>query len=184
MLSNYLKEKTATYHTEIESKLESNKLFDGTFSDENYYKMLQVNHQFLKVYENPIKDFLTAKDLTILAQTNFDKTTLIEKDLEELNLNKLTFPTQVNLSNRAEAFGALYVIEGSMLGGNVIAKTLKKYPNLASENFNYFGHYGENLGKSWKSFLAYINDEFTTEEELNQVFEGAKKAYVDLISFA
>ena len=49
MLSNYLKEKTATYHTEIESKLESNKLFDGTFSDENYYKMLQVNHQFLKV---------------------------------------------------------------------------------------------------------------------------------------
>lgn len=57
MLSNYLKEKTANYHNEIEAKLESNKLFDGTFSDENYYKMLQVNHQFLKVYENAIKDF-------------------------------------------------------------------------------------------------------------------------------
>lgn len=184
MLSNYLKEKTANYHNEIEAKLESNKLFDGTFSDENYYKMLQVNHQFLKVYENAIKDFLTTKDIDVLAQTNFDKTALIEKDLQELNLNNLAFETEANLSNRAEAFGALYVIEGSMLGGNVIAKTLKKYPNLEHKSFNYFGHYGENLGQSWKTFLAYINEEFTTEEELNQAFEGAKKAYEDLISFA
>ena len=184
MLSNYLKEKTATYHTEIESKLESNKLFDGTFSDENYYKMLQVNHLFLKVYEQNIVHYLSDKDIENLASTNFQKLPLIEKDLIELNLAQLNTNTSVTINNRAEAFGALYVIEGSMLGGNVIAKTLKKYPNLEHKNFNYFGHYGENLGVSWKAFVHYINEEFVTEDQQNQVLNGAKKAYEILISFA
>ena len=184
MLTNNLKEKTANFHDEIESKLESKKLFEGTFSDENYYKMLQVNHLFLKEYAEKIKRLLAVKDLGILHQTNFDKCRLIEKDLTELNLTELEAQNASELEDRAEAFGALYVIEGSMLGGNVIAKTLKKYPNLKDKSFNYFGHYGEKLGQSWKTFLRYINEEFTTEKEQSQVIAGAKKAYEDLIRFA
>lgn len=184
MLSDYLKEKTANYHQEIEEKLESNKLFNNTFTDENYYKMLQVNHVFLKSYEDSIKQFLNEKDLENLALTKLNKLALIEKDIKELGIEELEVNKQFELTNRAEAIGALYVIEGSMLGGNVIAKTLKKYPFLENKSFNYFGHYGENLGSIWKTFIAYINQEFTTEQELEQVFEGAKKAYEDLLSFA
>lgn len=184
MLTDYIKENTKIYHDAIEGKLESNKLFDGSFSENNYYKMLQVNHIFLKFYEEAIKNFLTEKDKEILNQVNFDKLQLIEKDLQELEINELDLPKSFELQNRAEAFGALYVIEGSMLGGNVIAKTLKKYPDLENKSFNYFGHYGEKLGKSWKTFLSYINEEFTTETEKKEVFIGAKKAYEDLINFA
>jgi len=184
MLSDYLKEKTAVYHKEIEDKLESNKLFNSTFTDKNYYKMLQVNHIFLKSYEDSIKEFLNEKDLENLALTKLNKLSLIQQDINELGLEELNVPKQFELQNRAEAIGALYVIEGSMLGGNVIAKTLKKYPFLENKSFIYFGHYGENLGQIWKTFIGYINQEFTTEEEQQQVFEGAKKAYEDLISFA
>ncbi|MDM1073844.1 biliverdin-producing heme oxygenase [Empedobacter brevis] len=184
MLSDYLKEKTAAYHSEIEEKLESNKLFNSTFTDKNYYKMLQVNHIFLKSYEDSIKQFLNEKDLENLALTKLDKLVLIERDLQELGLEEIKTQKQFELHNRAEAIGALYVIEGSMLGGNVIAKTLKKYPFLENKSFNYFGHYGENLGPIWKTFIAYINQEFTTEEEKQFVFEGARKAYEDLIAFA
>lgn len=184
MLSDYLKEKTANYHQEIEEKLESNKLFNSTFTDKNYYKMLQVNHVFLKSYEDSIKQFLTEKDLENLALTKLNKLSLIEKDIQELGIDELQVNKQYELANRAEAIGALYVIEGSMLGGNVIAKTLKKYPFLENKSFNYFGHYGENLGSIWKTFINYINQEFTTEQEQQQVFEGAKKAYEDLIRFA
>lgn len=183
-VSDYLKENTAKYHDEIEEKLASKKLFDGSFTDQDYYKMLQVNHQFLKAYENQLKSFLTAEDLSKLSLTNFDKTDLIEKDLVELNLEKLSLTSETKIQNRAEALGALYVIEGSMLGGNVIAKTLKKYDDLALKSFNYFGHYGENLGTSWKAFIQYINVEFTTEDEQKSVLDGALKAYQDLISFA
>lgn len=49
MLTDYLKENTKIYHDAIEGKLESNKLFDGSFSENNYYKMLQVNHIFFKI---------------------------------------------------------------------------------------------------------------------------------------
>ncbi|HJD86915.1 biliverdin-producing heme oxygenase [Empedobacter stercoris] len=184
MLSDYLKKKTANYHAEIEQKLESHKLFNGTFTDKNYFKMLQVNHVFLKSYEDSIKHLLNDKDIENLALTKLNKLPLIEKDLQELGINELQVNKQFELKNRAEAIGALYVIEGSMLGGNVIAKTLKKYPFLEHKSFNYFGHYGENLGSIWKTFIAYIDQEFTTENEQQQVFEGAKKAYEDLISFA
>ncbi|WP_282629110.1 biliverdin-producing heme oxygenase [Empedobacter sedimenti] len=184
LLSELLKTSTANYHDEIEGKLASKKLFDGTFTDQDYYKMLQVNHLFLEVYEKDIRDLLSENDLHNFVQTNLDKLSLIEKDLNELSLSKLNISKKANLQNRAEAIGALYVIEGSMLGGNVIAKTLKKYPDLADQKFNYFGHYGENLGQSWKTFVSYINEEFTNEEQQKQVLEGAKKAYEDLISFA
>lgn len=184
MLSDYLKKKTEIYHKEIEEKLESNKLFNSTFTDKNYYKMLQVNHVFLKSYEDSIKQFLTEKDLKNLALTKLNKLQLIEKDIQELGIEPQMANKQFELESRAEAIGVLYVIEGSMLGGNVIAKTLKKYPFLENKSFNYFGHYGENLGQAWKNFINYINQEFTTEEEKQQVFQGAKKAYEDLISFA
>lgn len=184
MLSDYLKKETAQYHQEIEEKLESNKLFNSTFTDRNYYKMLQVNHVFLKSYEHSIKEFLNEKDLENLALTKLNKLSLIEKDIHELGIEELQTIKQVELVNRAEAFGALYVIEGSMLGGNVIAKTLKKYPFLENKSFNYFGHYGENLGSIWKTFINYINQEFTSEEEQKQVLKGAQKAYEDLINFA
>ena len=184
LVSDLLKENTAKYHDEIEGKLAPKKLFDGTFTEQDYYKMLQVNHQFLKVYESDIRNLLSENDLHNFSQTNLDKLSLIEKDLNELNLSELNFSKTANLGERAEAIGALYVIEGSMLGGNVIAKTLKKYPDLADQKFNYFGHYGENLGQSWKTFVSYINQEFTTEEQQNKVLIGAKKAYEDLISFA
>ncbi len=127
LLSELLKTSTANYHDEIEGKLASKKLFDGTFTDQDYYKMLQVNHLFLEVYEKDIRDLLSENDLHNFVQTN---------------------------------------------------------PDLADQKFNYFGHYGENLGQSWKTFVSYINEEFTNEEQQKQVLEGAKKAYEDLISFA
>ena len=58
MLTEILKRDTAKYHDEIEQKLESNKLFEGTFNQENYYKMLIVNYNFIQALEPEIKIFL------------------------------------------------------------------------------------------------------------------------------
>lgn len=183
-VSDLLKTNTANYHDEIETKLESKRLFDGTFTQENYYKMLLVNHQFIKAYEGEIHSLLNEKDLNLLNEINFNKLKLIEKDLVELNLNPNPLTPIENLENRAEALGALYVIEGSMLGGMVIAKQLKKYPELEKASFNYFGHYGSHIGPIWKSFVSYMNENLITEEEKQFALEGAKKAYQYLIAAA
>ena len=183
-VTDLLKTNTAQYHDEIEAKLESKRLFDGTFTQDNYYKMLLVNHQFIKAYETEIHSLLNENDLNLLNEINFNKLELIEKDLVELNLKPNELSPINKLENRAEALGALYVIEGSMLGGMVIAKQLKKYPELETASFNYFGHYGSHIGPIWKAFVAYMNDNLLTEEEMQSALEGALKAYQYLIATA
>ncbi|RLZ08730.1 biliverdin-producing heme oxygenase [Faecalibacter macacae] len=182
MVTELLKTETRQYHDEIEQKLESNKLFDGTFTQDNYYKMLVVNHQFIKAYETEIHAFLNNSDKELLNRINFNKLSLIEKDILELKLSPKEIGTINHLKNRAEALGALYVIEGSMLGGMVIAKQLKKYPDLETANFNYFGHYGQDIGPIWKAFVNYLNEQIIDENEKQDTLQGAVKAYQYLIA--
>ena len=78
MVTDILKKETKQFHDEIEQKLESNKLFDGTFTQTNYYKMLLVNHQFIKAYENEIFSYLNDADKDLLNRINFNKLDLIE----------------------------------------------------------------------------------------------------------
>lgn len=184
MISGILKKETVKYHDEIEQKLESNKLFEGAFNQNNYYKMLLVNHQFIQGLEPEIKSLLSEEDLEFLNKINLNKLELLEKDLIELNL-EITQPEKNELlKNREEALGALYVIEGSMLGGMVIAKQLRKYPELAQAGFNYFGHYGQDIGPIWKSFIAYLNDHIITNDQQKNTLKGAIKAYQFLINLA
>lgn len=184
MVTELLKTETRKYHDEIEQKLESNRLFDGSFTQENYYKMLLVNHQFIKAYEEEILSYLNEGDKDLLNKINFNKLSLIEKDLSELNLISNETGKINHLRNRAEALGALYVIEGSMLGGMVIAKQLKKYPELETAAFNYFGHYGQDIGPIWKSFVAYMNEELIDFADKQDTLHGAIKAYEYLIASA
>jgi len=184
MITDILKKETLQYHDEIEAKLESKRLFDGTFTQENYYKMLLVNHQFIKAYEGEIFKLLNESDKLILNRINLNKLALIEKDLTELNLTPNEITPINSLENREEALGALYVIEGSMLGGMVIAKQLKKYPDLEFSNFNYFGHYGNDIGPIWKEFVAYLNQEIIDIEAQDATLKGAIKAYHYLIASA
>ena len=183
-VTDLLKTNTAQYHDEIEAKLESNRLFDGTFTQENYYKMLLVNHQFIKAYEGEIFKLLNENDKVLLNRINLNKLELIEKDLIELHLTPNELSPINPLENRAEALGALYVIEGSMLGGMVIAKQLKKYSELEMANFNYFGHYGNDIGPIWKEFVAYLNNEIVDDEAKQSTLNGAVKAYQYLIASA
>lgn len=63
------------------------------------------------------------------------------------------------IHNQAEALGALYVLEGSTLGGRVIAKMLMKNEALAlgDEHLHFFHGYGEETGSKWKSFVQVLN---------------------------
>ena len=102
MISGILKKETVKYHDEIEQKLESNKLFEGAFNQNNYYKMLLVNHQFIQGLEPEIKSLLSEEDLEFLNKINLNKLELLEKDLIELNL-EITQPEKNELlKNREE----------------------------------------------------------------------------------
>ncbi|OAS18265.1 biliverdin-producing heme oxygenase [Methylobacterium platani] len=62
--------------------------------------------------------------------------------------------------DRAGAFGALYVLEGSTLGGQVIAKHIGRQLGLTAENgCRYYAGHGRDTGTMWKAFRLRLDDE-------------------------
>ena len=162
-------------HDETEVKLLSKKIFDQSYTLDDYKNLLIHNYRLISLYEPKIQNELEDyPDLKLDLRTKIDA---LKKDLGALGISTETEkPTQVHLQNKAEAFGALYVIEGSTLGGNVISKQLKKNQAFENVDFHYFGIYKENTGSMWQEFKTIL-DNTILENDYNACLAGAKKAY-------
>jgi len=63
------------------------------------------------------------------------------------------------MPTRAAALGSMYVVEGSMLGGALLAKEAERRLGLTRvTGCAYFRSYGPSLGLMWKDFQAYVED--------------------------
>jgi heme oxygenase len=80
------------------------------------------------------------------------------------------------------AFGALYVLEGSKLGGRYILKDLSNRLGSDIEGINaFFTGYGVDTAVRWASFKASL-DRFSTLRpvEFPEVIAGAKMTYASI----
>lgn len=67
---------------------------------------------------------------------------------------------EVPLHDAASAFGSMYVIEGSALGGQVIAPMLERHLGLTPEHgARYFHGHGARTGAMWREFREVITRE-------------------------
>ncbi len=181
MVSEYLKKNTAEYHDAAEKLFNSEKIFNKTFSLEDYKKIINTNYLMLLHSEDKIFNNLSENFSEKLQLNKRVKLPLIEKDLASLALENQKPTHTLDFTNEHEALGAMYVIEGSTLGGNVIAKQLSKTEGFDEVTFNFFGCYQENTGPMWKNFKEVLDTE-VTEENYNDVLSGAKKLYTFLLN--
>lgn len=181
MVSEYLKHNTADYHDAAEKLFNSEKIFNKTFTLEDYKKIIHTNYLMLLHSEDKIFNRLSDKYADKLQLAERKKLPLIEKDLESLSLENQPASHHLEFDNEHEALGAMYVIEGSTLGGNVIAKQLSKTEGFNTVTFNFFGCYQENTGSMWKNFKEVLDTE-VTEEKYGEVLTGAKKLYSFLLN--
>ncbi|AZA86637.1 heme oxygenase [Chryseobacterium shandongense] len=179
-VSEYLKQNTASYHDAAEKLFNSAKIFNKTFTLEDYKKIIHTNYLMLLHSEDKI--FEELKDYSEkLKLSDRKKLPLIEKDLKSLLLEKSVADHELELISQHEALGAMYVIEGSTLGGNVIAKQLSKTEGFDGVTFNFFGCYHENTAAMWKNFKETIDAE-VHEKKYDEVLSGAKKLYTFLLN--
>jgi len=61
------------------------------------------------------------------------------------------------IASVAAAFGAAYVLQGSLLGGAVIARTLRERLGLAGDAMTYLTMYGDRLGAAWREYCASLD---------------------------
>ncbi len=74
------------------------------------------------------------------------------------DLSKLNRLEAVPLKTTAQRLGFLYVIEGSTLGGLIIAKKLERLLQLSNiGGIHYFNIYGYKTRPNWDQFLEVLN---------------------------
>lgn len=76
-----------------------------------------------------------------------------------------------------QALGALYVMEGSALGGRVIARMLRKSGQLPENVFNFFDGYQENTGLNWQAFILRLNQIAASQTDIDNVCAAANETF-------
>lgn len=85
--------------------------------------------------------------------------------------------------SRDEALGAIYVMEGSTLGGAVITRRLQADLALTPVGgAAYFHGHGPNAGAMWKAFKALLDDELSSTIDRAAAVEGATRTFECLIA--
>jgi heme oxygenase (biliverdin-IX-beta and delta-forming) len=165
MILEELRIKTRHYHEKIEQTLnlfntgmtlsQYKILLEGFYG---FYKPLEANLDKILEQESLLPDYSIRKKQPLLKQD------LIALGVSSAELEQLkTCDRLPPLNNTAQAMGCLYVIEGSTLGGQVIAKYLKNLMNLDDNNgCRFFIGYGERTGFMWQEFRTALTD-FATD---------------------
>jgi heme oxygenase len=86
-------------------------------------------------------------------------------------------PVLPEMKNLASFLGAMYVMEGSTLGGRLIARQLQKKLHLSEGKGDaYFVGHGDQTGPMWKEFCEVLKMR-VTDEETESVVLSAKAMF-------
>lgn len=107
------------------------------------------------------------------------RTALLEDDLGWLGLAIPidAHPTLPEMNDGASLFGTMYVMEGSTLGGQLIARHVERVLGLGEGRGNtFFRGHGDRTGPLWKEFCEVLRTR-VPESETKAVVRAAKAMF-------
>ncbi len=178
-LLNQLKADTRNLHDEVEQAMQSNRIMQPVYPLEEYVALLKKLRLAHAVLEPAILSFNEIEEHPELqAHYRLTKLDAINKDLQLLSVKPSLPQSEVlSLNNIAEAWGAMYVLEGSTLGGAMILKHLKATQKWNVEAFSYYGYYGPETGHMWQNFKNILEENMDPTRDYESLLKGASKAY-------
>ena len=85
----------------------------------------------------------------------------------------LVSPVVPAIGTKAEALGALYVLEGSTLGGRTILRALRSQ-GVSTDGLDFLDPYGKDAGVNWRTFLRVLERETAhSQTTMNECVSGA-----------
>jgi heme oxygenase len=167
-----LKKDSARQHAELEKVFV--KKLKNIRSSGDYGKFLSLLHNFYAPLENRIFKFITPHVLPDAEERKRSGALLL--DMKESGYDYV--PQQVEnlpqISSLSEAVGAMYVMEGSTLGGQIICQMLEKHVGIPANCLHYFRSYGDQTPQKWQSFRESLDansKQINTEQALNSALE-------------
>jgi len=180
-----LRAATTNSHTALEALPVSMSIMNPAVTNNEYALYLTLMHDVVKDAEENIFPavYKSVEGLDVHPKAQF-----IEADLKTLGTTKDTAATPLtkNLDltklTPAFAFGVMYVIEGSSLGGRVILKNIHGALGHDADNgAAYFSGYGAQTGSHWKAFLGALTQYENSNNCEDEIIAGANFAF-DAIS--
>ncbi len=180
LCSDVVKKKTKSAHAATEVAMMP--MLKGAQTLEDYASILQLFYGFFAPLEEKLHQHITTDILPDIKERR--SAGRILHDLKAIHSSDILQKTNnlPTINNFVQALGALYVLEGSTLGGMIIAKMLKSKNGLhiTNEQLTFFNGYGEKTMAMWNSFKQTLNDTITTEAEIQEVVTTANQTFEKL----
>jgi heme oxygenase (biliverdin-IX-beta and delta-forming) len=176
-LRDRLRFETRQQHTALESRLD---LLRHDFQLPELTQLLERHYGYYRPCERQIadlpaaqRDFLEPRrklpllinDLQMLGHTSVSLATLPECELAPLD-------------SVAAALGRWYVLEGSTLGGQLLARHFEQRFQL-SDGLSFFRSYGADVGPMWQSCCQWL-DENSSPETDDAAIHSANETFATL----
>ncbi len=152
MLNQYIKEHTKEAHQALEVVVV--KQLKTIRSEEDYAHILKKFYTYFSSIEQAIKPYI---EDVLPDYSERRNSTHIHADIEALG-GEVAANTRAivpSINNVREAMSALYVLEGSIMGGPYIVQMLKKYG--ITQGFSFFSGYGDESASMWQNFVDVLN---------------------------
>lgn len=144
---------------------------------DDYGALLSKFYLYFNALEQALAPFIDASILTDFAQRR--KADRLRDDLNSIGYplpepgNDLSLP---GIGNAAAALGALYVMEGSVMGGSIIVSMLQEKSNIY-QGLTFFGGYGPDTGAMWQRFRESMNAQATDEAAAQTIIGTANNTF-------
>jgi len=171
-LHELLRQGTASAHQAIGEVPMFKRLFDSDYMEAEYGALLASLLTYHQRLEPLLRRWLGADFARFL-----DRVDRLEMDLRSFPSAGMSTPRTAAigwLTHRDGALGALYVLEGSELGGRMIARALAmRFPGKRWA----FHRDDFDAGQRWRHFLSFL----PTYQEPEPVIQGANSGFASLM---
>ena len=172
-LSTLIKKATKKEHQYLEKKVVQRlKAID---TKEDYAELLRYFYNYFNRLEEVAIPFINEKVWPGYRQRRSSE--FLKKDIMQLREipYQLTDVRVPRINNTLEALGALYVMEGSIMGGVIIVKMLAK--KRITRGISFFSGYGEDTHTMWRNFQKVMDQHAVTGEEQQVLIQKARETF-------
>ena len=184
MLAEQLKKDTLTNHQQLEKMLVGRMKAIRTTQD--YINLLQLFYSYFGGLEKLIDQHLDKSILPDYDQRR--KSASLAHDITTLGGMPQELASGASLpqiSNALQAMAALYVIEGSTLGGKFISKMIAQQLKITdSAGLSFFNSYGDNTDAMWNIFKSTLDNQSTQPQENMLVIQAANDTFARFKAWA
>lgn len=176
-IAEQLKTLTMSQHQETEKAMVL--YLKAQTSTESYAHLLKSFHRFFGPLEQLISRHIDMNAIPDYKERR--KASALLQDLQALGMSHdsdVASGTELpDIYDHYTAMGALYVYEGSTLGGSHIVNMIRKRSEMPDEVFTYFTGYGtERNMQLWQKFVGYLNNP-ANEDHKQEIIRAANQTF-------